>query len=100
MKHLFSIILLTTITVACSSEENSPEQTPWSNINDKLVDALPDEPICPEGNHQDSLIPIIWGLPTEETFQKEDSGLVWLGGCEMPSDNPPEWHCKIHNVQF
>lgn len=57
-------------------------------------------PACPEGNHQDSLIPCIWGMPTEESFQRADSGLVWLGGCEIPSDKMPKWHCKKHLIQF
>jgi len=46
------------------------------------------------------LIPCIWRYPSKEMFDKSDSALVWLGGCEIPSKNPPEWYCKIHNIQF
>ena len=31
---------------------------------------------CPKGNHTDSIIPIIYGFPSEEDFRKSDSGLV------------------------
>jgi len=54
---------------------------------------------CPEGDHQDEVIPIVYGFPTEETFQKADSGLVVLGGCEMP-EKPKKYYCKKHQQSF
>lgn len=54
---------------------------------------------CPQGNHTDSIIPIIYGFPTEEDFRKSDSGLVALGGCELPKE-PKKYWCKIHQLDF
>ncbi|MBK6525023.1 MAG: hypothetical protein IPO32_11300 [Crocinitomicaceae bacterium] len=53
---------------------------------------------CPYG-HSDSIIPIIYGYPSEEDFQNSDSGLVALGGCSLP-DRPATWFCKIHQISF
>lgn len=54
---------------------------------------------CPQGNHTDSIIPIVYGFPTEEDFRKSDSGLVALGGCELP-EKLMNFYCKIHRIQF
>jgi len=56
------------------------------------------ESICPK-NHTDSIIPIIYGMPSEEMFIQADSGLVRLMGCEV-SDNDENWYCKKHNISF
>jgi hypothetical protein len=53
---------------------------------------------CPYG-HTDSIVPVIYGYPNEEDFQKADSGKVALGGCSLP-DNPAPWFCKVHQVYF
>ena len=55
-------------------------------------------PICPK-NHTDSIVPIIYGMPNEELFMQADSGLVWLGGCEI-TDDDKYWHCKKHNINL
>lgn len=49
--------------------------------------------------HPDSVIPIIWGYPSEEDFALADSGLLFLGGCSMP-ENPPGHFCKVHQREF
>jgi hypothetical protein len=61
-----------------------------------ITDFLRSEPTCPL-MHQDSIIPIEYGMPTEELFAEADSGKVYLGGCELMDDN---WWCKIHNITF
>jgi len=45
------------------------------------------------------VVPILWGLPTPETFEmyeryKEENGEppIWLGGCCV-TGNDPGWHC-------
>lgn len=53
---------------------------------------------CPK-NHTDNIIPIVYGYPSEELFDKADSGLVRLGGCEV-SEDAPNWFCKTHNISF
>ena len=97
MRQLFNYLIIGVFFVACSSSETESSS---KSKKEQLMSLLPTEPVCPVGSHKDSLIPCLFGMPTEESFVKADSGLLWLGGCELPSDNPPEWHCKIHNIQF
>ncbi len=54
---------------------------------------------CPVTPHADSIIPIVYGYPSEELFNKADSGLVMLGGCEIPEIRHHYW-CKRHKVEF
>jgi hypothetical protein len=54
---------------------------------------------CPKGNHSDSIIPIVYGYPTEQDFKDSKSGLIVLGGCELPK-NPTKYWCKIHKIDF
>ncbi len=67
-----------------------------SNTNEKVFNV--NDPTCPKG-HTDSIIPILYGMPTEEAFAEADSGLIWLGGCEIP-EVENNWHCKKHIIQF
>lgn len=53
---------------------------------------------CPKG-HTDSIIPILYGFPSEESFQQADSGLVYLAGCELPAE-PKKYYCKKHEIEF
>jgi len=57
------------------------------------------KPVCPVGNHQDNIIPIIYGEPTGETMKKVQEGLVHLGGCII-TDIEPKYFCKIHKKKF
>jgi hypothetical protein len=82
---LFLIILLNTIS--CSTKNESNE-----------VEKLHAENECPKG-HKDSIIPILYGFPSEESFEKADSGLVYLAGCELPVV-PKKYYCKIHELEF
>ena len=36
--------------------------------------------ICPFG-HRDEIIPIVYGLPTQRTFERAEKGRCKLGGC-------------------
>jgi hypothetical protein len=91
-KYLFLGILFLISFYACSfSEDNSNSEKEMSKPRA--------ENECPKGNHPDSIIPIIYGFPTEEDFRKSDSGLVALGGCELP-EKPSKYWCKIHKVDF
>jgi len=91
-KYLFLslIFLISFYSCSVSADENNSE---------KVVDNTRAENECPKGNHTDSIIPIIYGFPTEEDFRKSDSGLVALGGCELP-ENPKKYWCKIHKLDF
>jgi len=89
MKHLVLFIFALTVLIISCGQANSKE----TNIS--LDD--PDKPTCPKGHHTDSIIPIIYGLPTAETFERADSGFVAIGGCELADEN---WWCKIHKVGF
>ena len=93
MKKL--IFLLIPICVACASESaNSNNDSRTDLINELVQDQK--APKCPE-NHSDSIIPIVYGYPSEELFEKSDSGLVALGRCELADEN---WFCKIHKISF
>ena len=89
--HLYAILILIFIS-ACSV-----------SADEKVAEIVIEKPIaeneCPKGNHTDSIIPIIYGFPTEENFRKSDSGLVALGGCELP-EKPSYYWCKIHQIDF
>ncbi|HEU0028833.1 MAG TPA: hypothetical protein VFQ25_17140 [Ktedonobacterales bacterium] len=55
-------------------------------------------PICPECG-SDSVVPIVYGLPTYETFQRAKSGEFVLGGCFL-SDESPGWQCQACHKRF
>ncbi len=84
----FSVLIYFISFFSCSvsSDENDSQKSRAENE-------------CPKGNHSDSIIPIIYGFPSEEMFQKSDSGLVALGGCGLP-ENPKKYWCKIHKIDF
>ncbi|MGY1601653.1 hypothetical protein [Geodermatophilus sp. SYSU D00815] len=43
--------------------------------------------ICPECGKEDS-VPLIWGLPGIDAFRLAERGLVALGGCMLPGEDP------------
>ena len=47
---------------------------------------------CPECRSKE-VIPIIYGLPTYDTWIKAEKGKLLIGGCCF-SDYSPKWHCK------
>jgi len=58
-----------------------------------------EKPKCTKGGHTDSIIPIVYGLPTQKTMKKANKGLVHLGGCII-SDCDPHYYCTIHKIEF
>lgn len=40
------------------------------------------------------MVPIVYGFPTEETFEEADKGNVVLGGCIIDFDDP-QWACVL-----
>ena len=47
--------------------------------------------ICPKCKSND-VIPIVYGMPTEELFEESKKGNFLLGGCCI--DDSAQWHCK------
>lgn len=54
---------------------------------------------CPLCHKTDQVIPIIYGFPSDELFQKAEKGELKLGGCMMEPSNP-DWYCKSDNKVF
>ena len=89
--HLYAFLILI-ITSVCSVSA-------YENDAQIVIGKPIAENECPIGNHSDRIIPIIYGFPTEEDFRKSDSGLVALGGCELP-EKPSNYWYKIHQIDF
>lgn len=49
-------------------------------------------PSCPVCGSEDT-VPIVYGLPTEETMEYARRGKVVLGGCII-HESSPAWHCN------
>ncbi|MEX1003104.1 MAG: hypothetical protein WDZ35_13385 [Crocinitomicaceae bacterium] len=89
MKHFIPIVLC--LFYSCQYSTQATEKNILSEqvrTNDKMV--------CPQ-QHTDSIVPIVYGFPSEEMFEKEDSGLVVLGGCEVEDYC---CFCMKHNIRF
>ncbi|MFT5821159.1 MAG: hypothetical protein ACI8ZM_002408 [Crocinitomix sp.] len=93
MKYL--IIFFCFSFVACESQIDGNSNDSRTDLIQELVQDLKG-PKCPK-NHKDSIVPIVYGYPSEALFAKSDSGLVVLGGCEMGDEN---YFCKIHKISF
>lgn len=97
-------LIIALILAGCSAEQettvnnNSDNDQDVIGIDCDFVPADVSEPVCPEG-HTDSIVPIVYGYPSEELFNQSDSGLVMLGGCEV-TDCDPNWWCKKHGKGF
>lgn len=57
--------------------------------------------ICPESNHKDNVVPIIYGLiiMDKEFMKKVENKEVELGGCLVTTCDP-KWYCKTHDRRF
>lgn len=92
MKKL--VIIFPFLLLACGNpEQNTQDQSKLNQLKELVSNK---EPKCPMG-HTDSIIDIIYGLPTAETFEKADSGLVAIGGCELADETH---YCSIHEISF
>lgn len=60
-----------------------------------IVDAKPQK--CPKCN--DEVVKILYGLPTEESFEKAEKGKLILGGCTI-TGHSPQWGCVKCGTQF
>ena len=47
---------------------------------------------CPKCGSNNT-VPIVYGMPPYELFEKEEIHEVILGGC-IVHDDSPSWHCK------
>ena len=56
------------------------------------------KPVCPKG-HSDSIVSILYGLPTNRAMDKAKKGLIYLGGC-IVSDCDPQYYCNKHKLEF
>lgn len=94
MKRIL-LFALVSILYGCNGDSNKPPEDSDLILKNRLDSGIVK---CPYG-HTDSIVPIIYGYPSEEDFQKSDSGLIALGGCMLP-ENPSSWFCKIHDRVF
>lgn len=53
---------------------------------------------CPQCQSK-KVVPIIYGMPTQETFEEAEEGKLIIGGCCL-SDDSPEWHCNDCQHEF
>jgi hypothetical protein len=53
---------------------------------------------CIKG-HTNRIIPIVYGMPSEQMMKKAEKGLIHLGGC-IVSDCDPHFYCTIHKKEL
>ncbi len=53
---------------------------------------------CPKCDRP--LISILYGEPTYEAFEASERGEIILGGCLMPGDDGPHYHCDKCKLDF
>ena len=56
------------------------------------------KPECPHCGSQDQ-VPIVYGLPTGDTFRRADRREVALGGCIISHDSP-KWQCRACGIAW
>ncbi len=56
----------------------------WKDVDDPTTC-----PACSSG----SVVPILYGLPTERVFRAADRGEIALGGCCVVEGADPAWKC-------
>ncbi|HRH47575.1 MAG TPA: hypothetical protein PLP23_02415 [Panacibacter sp.] len=56
--------------------------------------------ICPIGNHNDNIIPYLYGLPNDEGQRLVNEKKVILKGCFGPKQNDALYYCQKHNIEF
>ena len=93
MKYL--AILFTIIVIGCAFKDDSKTIEKTVEIAVLNLDTVK-VPTCPK-NHTDSIIPIIYGYPSQEMWEQSDSGLIAIGGCMLTDDN---CFCTIHKISF
>ncbi len=53
---------------------------------------------CPKCQSK-KVVAIVYGEPTEKTFEKAENGKLILGGCCV-SDESPQWYCADCQHEF
>lgn len=91
-KNIYYFLFFAFLICGCQSNGETITEKNDVEYNDDSIR-------CPQGKHTDSIVEIIYGMPSEELFRQADSGLVALGGCELPKD-PFNYYCKKHGVSF
>ena len=56
------------------------------------------KPQCPR-NKKDDIIPIVYGLPKEETIERAKAGKLRLGGC-IKTECSPQYYCPRHKLSL
>ncbi|WP_018350311.1 hypothetical protein [Longispora albida] len=56
---------------------------------------MADRPPCPDCG--EASIPIMYGMPSYEAFQRAEAGELALGGCVVFED-APRWRCPAGHV--
>ena len=69
-----------------------------NNSNKKPQPAKEEVPECPECHKNDKVVPVVFGLPTNEAFEQVDRGEIVLGGCMHPGIQT--WYCKRDKTTF
>lgn len=55
--------------------------------------------VCPTCGSK-RVLEIVYGLPNEKLLEDAKKGKVRLGGCMVPSDNPPQYLCEKCNQEW
>ena len=50
--------------------------------------------ICPNCD-SDKVVPIVYGYPTEESYELEEQGKIALAGCCVVDGLSTKWYCKL-----
>jgi hypothetical protein len=54
---------------------------------------------CPKCGKTDEVVPILYGYPTQEAWEQEKAGKIYLGGC-MEEIGAPQLYCKRCDNEF
>ena len=54
---------------------------------------------CPQCLKSESIIPILYGMPTHKLMKEVHEGKLYIGGCAL-DDNEPTHYCTACNIKF
>ena len=101
-KHLTDTIVIShfkygTTKVAVSLEDKTVKEL---DIHFPVsCKSFPKKDVCPKCNTNKSVLAIVYGYPTEKTFERAENGEIKLGGCVI-NDCMPHYHCKKDQLDF
>ena len=70
-----------------------PEACPWHTEAQRTG-------VCPSCHRTDSVIPILYGEPSDIGWTQIDRGELWSGGCVHDGYCEPRWYCKMEKQEF